>query len=146
MSTVVIPNNVVSLGDQAFYDCDHLSYVILGKKVSTIGERCFNTYSNGNYVLKTVTSLNTTAPSLGNDAFYVLHDATLQVPQNSAISYINSGYVNYFDNIVEIDPSAIKGVTMDKKRNASIYNLNGVKLNEVHKGINVIGGKKVVIR
>ena len=59
---------------------------------------------------------------------------------------INSGYVNYFDNIVEIDPSAIKGVTMDKKRNASIYNLNGVKLNEVHKGINVIGGKKVVIR
>ena len=146
MTTVVIPNNVVSLGDRAFYDCDHLSYVILGKKVSTIGERCFNTYSNGNYVLKTVTSLNTTAPSLGNDAFYVLPDATLQVPQNCAISYINSGYVNYFDNIVEIDPSAIKGVTMDKKRNASIYNLNGVKLNEVHKGINIIGGKKVVIR
>ena len=44
------------------------------------------------------------------------------------------------------DPSAIKGVFLDKDLNIPIYDLNGVRVNEVRKGINVIGGKKVVIR
>ena len=43
------------------------------------------------------------------------------------------------------DPLTIQGIMLDKKVNAPIYDLNGRRLTEPQKGINIIGGKKVVI-
>lgn len=43
------------------------------------------------------------------------------------------------------DPSGIQGIMLDKKVNAPIYDLNGRRLTEPQKGINIIGGKKVLI-
>ncbi len=44
------------------------------------------------------------------------------------------------------DPSDIEGVLIDTDKDAPIYNLNGQRLNEPRKGINIIGGKKVVVK
>ena len=43
------------------------------------------------------------------------------------------------------DPSGIQGIMLDKKVNVPIYDLNGRRLTEPQKGINIIGGKKVLI-
>jgi Leucine-rich repeat (LRR) protein len=43
------------------------------------------------------------------------------------------------------DPSGIQCIMLDKKVNAPIYDLNGRRLTEPQKGINIIGGKKVLI-
>ena len=59
-------------------------------------------------------------------------------------SYINAGYANYFGNIVEFDPSGIQGITLDKSIKSPVYDLNGRRLQEPAKGINIIGGKKVM--
>ena len=42
------------------------------------------------------------------------------------------------------DPSGIQGIMLDKKVNSPIYDLNGRRLTEPQKGINIIGGKKVL--
>ena len=42
------------------------------------------------------------------------------------------------------DPSGIQVVTLDKKANASVHNLNGRRLKELRKGINIVGGKKIL--
>ena len=49
----------------------------------------------------------------------------------------------------EIDPDAIKGITSDEinkttQADKSIYNLLGQKLSKVQKGVNIIGGKKII--
>ena len=44
------------------------------------------------------------------------------------------------------DPTAIDGVVTDIKDDAPIYNLNGQRLDKPRKGINIIGGKKVIVR
>jgi len=41
-------------------------------------------------------------------------------------------------------PSGIQGIMLDKKVNAPIYDLNGRRLTEPQKGINIIGGKKIL--
>lgn len=44
------------------------------------------------------------------------------------------------------DPTAIDGVVTDVKDDVPIYNLNGQRMDKPRKGINIIGGKKVVVR
>ena len=44
------------------------------------------------------------------------------------------------------DPSGIQGIMLDKKVNAPIYDINGRRLTEPQKGINIIGGKKVFVK
>ena len=45
-----------------------------------------------------------------------------------------------------VDPSGINGVLMDKQIDAPIYDLSGKRLREPRKGINLIGGKKVLVK
>ena len=42
------------------------------------------------------------------------------------------------------DPSSIQGITLDKNANTPVYDLYGRRLTEPAKGINIIGGKKVL--
>jgi hypothetical protein len=44
------------------------------------------------------------------------------------------------------DPSGIMDIHSEKTKNVSIFNLNGQQLMGPRKGINIIGGKKVVVK
>lgn len=44
------------------------------------------------------------------------------------------------------DPSGVQNITLDKSTNAPIYDMNGRKLKEPSKGINIIGGKKYLVK
>jgi len=70
----------------------------------------------------------------------------LQVPTGSKNAYLNAEYWKNFTNIVEIDSSGIQSITLDKDINAPIFDLNGRKLKEPSKGINIIGGKKYLVK
>ena len=49
--------------------------------------------------------------------------------------------------MVEVETSGIEGVALDSTFGAnSMYDLNGRKLKEPQKGINIIGGKKVLLK
>lgn len=55
--------------------------------------------------------------------------------------------LNYTQGTLTIEPaSGIEGVYADGQGNAVIFNINGQKLSKPKKGINIIGGKKVVVK
>lgn len=44
------------------------------------------------------------------------------------------------------DPTGIQNIALDKETKAPVYDLNGRKIIEPNKGINIVGGKKVVVK
>jgi uncharacterized protein YggU (UPF0235/DUF167 family) len=55
--------------------------------------------------------------------------------------------ITYQEGVLTIEPAAgIEGVYTDGQGNAAIYNVNGQKLSKPRKGINIIDGKKVVVK
>jgi hypothetical protein len=57
--------------------------------------------------------------------------------------------LKYYGNDENIDPDAIKGIVSDEinntvKANKSIYNMLGQRMSKTQKGVNIIGGKKIV--
>jgi hypothetical protein len=49
--------------------------------------------------------------------------------------------------LAAFDPDGIKGVVADKSGQAiSIYNLAGQRLEKLQKGINIVNGKKVLVK
>ena len=81
-------------------------------------------------------------------AIYAICD--LYVPEGSRDAYAAANIWKEFVNIHEFDPTGIESVTANDKiaagKSQHIYDLNGRRLTAPKAGINIIGGKKVVIR
>ena len=61
----------------------------------------------------------------------------------------NSGPDHYRPDYHEYegsDPSYIETITLTNDANISIYDINGIKLKYPRKGLNIIGGKKIIIK
>lgn len=135
--SATIGNGVTTIGDGAFEYCSELTSVTIGNKVTYIGDLTFNSCKR----LNSVTSLNPTPPSIGSKTFSDYY-ATLKVPIGSKSAYKSFRYWMNFTNIVEIDPTGVQTIKLDKDINVPMYNLNGRKLKEPSKGINIIGDKQ----
>ena len=117
--------------------------------VRSIGQEAFY----GCYELQTIQSLASDPAEMDESAFncsYVsdpYDNATLYVPVGSKINYMTSIGWSRFKKIVEGEPSGVEQVVMDGlEKDAPVYNLRGQRLTAPQKGINIIGGKKVVVK
>ena len=116
--------SVTSIGGSAFGGADIPTVISMIENPSAISGK---TSSNRTF------SLNT------------FNNATLYVPKGTIDIYEATDGWKDFANIVEGTPTGITSVTSDKETtNALIYDLNGRRLTEPQKGINIIGGKKVL--
>ena len=93
-SVVVIPDNVTSISDRAFYGCTGLSSVTIGDGVTSIGDSAFR-----NCTELTSVTIGNSVTSIGNYAFYgcyrlveVYNKSTLSITAGSS-SY---GHVAYY--------------------------------------------------
>jgi hypothetical protein len=68
------------------------------------------------------------------------------VPSGTIDKYKDTSGWKDFENIVEGIPSGIKGVLLESDKNYPIYDINGRKLEGPQRGINIINGKKVVVK
>ena len=68
----------------------------------------------------------------------------LYVPQGTIEKYKATEGWKDFNNIIEGNPTGIKAIENTQSKNTTIYDLNGVRLSEPKKGINIINGKKLV--
>ena len=149
ITNLVIPNSVTSIGSYAFDGCTGLTSVTIPNSVTSIGKSAF--YCEN---LATVVSLIenpfefygilTTKRVFSQNTF---KKATLYVPTGKKEAYEATEGWSDFRNIVEGTPTGVTNITLDKETtNAPIYDLNGRRLTEPQKGINIIGGKKVVVK
>jgi len=137
-----IPNSVTSIGAKAFAFCNGLTSIEIPNSVTSIGEGAFM-YCSG---LTSVTVLNPTPVVIAEDVFTNRTNAILYVPEGSKSAYQTADYWKEFKEIIEIDPAGINQIMSNQKDNAKIFTLDGKRINKPQKGINIIGGKKVVVK
>jgi hypothetical protein len=77
---------------------------------------------------------------------WIAKDATLYVPVGTKEKYQATDGWKEFQNIVEGTPTGIKVIENTQNKNATVYDLNGVRLPAPKKGINIINGQKVVMK
>jgi hypothetical protein len=133
---------VTSIGEYTFAACSSLTSVTIPNSVTSIGEYAFA----GCFGLTSVTVLNPTPVAIAEYTFINRTNATLYVPKGSKEAYQAADYWKEFKEIIEIDISGIDQIMSNGQNNAKIFTLDGKRISEPQKGINIIGGKKVVVK
>ena len=126
LTSVTIPNSVTDLGAMAFNGMD-LQFVV--SLIANPFEICGNKYGYSR--------------SFSENTF---NNATLYVPVGAKEKYQATDGWKDFAHIEEGNPTGIKVVENTSNNNITIYDLNGVRQSEPRKGINIISGKKVIVK
>ena len=143
LTSVVIPNSVTSIG-RAFDACINLTSITIPSSINNINPLAFNRSG-----LTSIKLLNTNPPTVGDGSFddTSLYQATLYVPTEAVEKYQATDPWKNFTDIQGVDMSGIKGIKADvDARQNTYYDLNGRKLNGPKTGLNIINGKKVMVK
>lgn len=145
LTKISLPNSVTTIGQFAFSDCDNLTEISLGKSVAEIGSGALKGCSN----LTTIYSLNPTPPTFVSDEFtnkqYI--NMNVYVAKGSLAAYQTADIWKNFWNLQEYSTdSGIGNITFDGVQENKIYDLQGRKQDAPQHGINIINGKKVLVK
>ena len=148
LTSVTIPNSVTSIGYGAFYECSGLTSVTIGSGVTSIGNGAFDGVDIPTVISLienpfTITGKTSNSRTFTQNTFL---NAALYVPKGAIEKYKSTDGWKDFLNIVEGNPTGIKVIDNTQNKNATVYDLNGVRLPAPKKGINIINGQKVVMK
>ncbi len=150
LTSLVIPHSVTTIGQDAFRDCSSIESIVISEGVTSIGKSAFIGCSS----LTSVTSLINTPfeipyncwikPTTDESLDY-WKDVVLYVPKGTKALYENTVGWDVFLNIKEIESesTAIEEVNGLQTTDATIFDINGRRLPQQQRGLNIINGKKV---
>ena len=106
ITKVTIPNSVKVIGAGCFETCIHLSHLTIGSGVETIGNSAFDDCRS----LDTIVVDRTTPPTCQNLTFFrVPKDIPVYVPVGSKALYEQAAYWNAFTNFIEEETLGVNG-------------------------------------
>lgn len=148
LTSLTIGNSVTSIGEYAFSGCSGLSSVAIGSGVTWFGNNAFNEADIPLIISLIEEPFKIRGKSSAYNIFTkeTFNNATLYVPKGSIEKYKATEGWKDFKNIVEGVPSGIKGVHLDSDKDYPVYDINGRRLEAPQRGINIINGKKVVVK
>ena len=150
LKNVIIGNGVTTIGNWAFSGCSSLDFFEFGSSMQTIGTEAFSDCVN---VTRIISHANT-PPVCGSQALDDIQKTEfnghpgceLYVPQGCEATYsVADQWSQFWLNMYEYDPTAIHGITTTTDAPA-VFSLSGQRLAAPRKGINIIGGKKILMR
>jgi hypothetical protein len=143
LKSVKIGNGVTTFGNWAFSGCSSLDYFEFGSSVKTIGTEAFSDCSKVTRII----SHAATPPACGSQAMDDINkwDCTLIVPDGSTAAYQQASQWKEFLFVEDLS-AGIELPTTDAAANAPVYSLSGQRLKAPRKGINIVGGRKALIK
>lgn len=139
---------VTRIGGRAFLDCRSLTSVTLPDSVKTIGFGAFENCDLKSVVSRIDEPFAITGKENDRRTFSLntFNNATLYVPLGTIDKYMKKAGWQDFVNIMEIGKEdALNDVKGDGDK-TEIYTLDGKKVDRMQRGVNVVNGKKVVIK
>ena len=122
ITTAQIPSSMISIGTRAFSGCNYLKSVkIYAPRLNTYGKEAFDNNADGRKIYVLAASLDT----------------------------YKTEWPDYANDFIGMDESGIDEklfMTGNQSKESTIFNISGQKLTDRRKGINIIDGKKVVIK
>ena len=138
----VIPKSVTALGTEAFNTLQRMTSVTIPSWITSIGDRAFQ-YCTG---LQAIYCEIEKPFPVSTEAFtWVTDRATLYVPYGTKKLYQATEGWKDFNNIVEMDQTAVREVTRSVTTSDVIYDINGTRLESPKKGLIIRDGKKEII-
>ena len=145
LTSLVIPDNIERIGEWAFVGCSNLKTLTISKNVTMIDEKAFDGCSE----LKDVICRADKVPFAKADAFQNCYPEfiNLYVPKGCVESYKSVIPWSLFGTIKEInEETSINGIRLNENGQEYIFNLEGKAQNKLQKGINIVNGKKYVVK
>lgn len=139
LKKIWIGNGVTTIGNWAFSLCSSLTYFEFGSAMKTIGKEAFSDCANVTKII----SHAATPPVCGSQALDDINKwtCTLYVPDGSVGAYQQADQWKEFLFTADVKP-----ITVEVDSQAPVYSLSGQRLTAPRKGVNVIGGKKIVVK
>lgn len=138
--TTTVPDGVKTIGHSAFYGCTYLSSLTLPNSVTSVENQAFANC----LLMSAITVENVTPPNTYADAFVNLK-ATLYVPYSSKPVYKEADGWKLLKKIEEIQPSGIANIENSASM-TSLFDMNGRQLAKPKRGINIVNGKKILMK
>lgn len=144
IKTISIGNLVTTIDDCTFQKCSALTHISFGKSVVAIGKSALF----GCDALESIISLNPTPPALDTNFDRSQYfNIVVYVPQKSLSAYQTADNWKDFWDIRAVETDGIESVeTISENKPTVIYDLQGHKLGEPQRGINIINGKKLLVK
>lgn len=140
LTEIIIPEGVTTICSTAFVECTKLASITLPSTLEFIETSAF-LYCTA---LKSIT-INATKPfNLYRGTFEQY--GNLYVPAGCKEAYENAAYWKKF-NIIDSSVTGISNISSpDSKQPSTIFTLGGTRVSSLQKGLNIVNGKKVVVK
>ena len=171
LKSMEMPNSIIGLGVNVFMNCRAMETLVFSESLEIIPAFLLNqchalksiiipasvkeveeyaiAYSNN---VESITFLSTTPPAIFPASFEGLgynYTITIHVPEGCRDAYENGTVGQTFTNIVDDVKisTGISNVTFSNTDTESrIFRLNGTRVSSLQKGINIVNGKKVMVK
>ena len=144
---IVLPDNLKTIGAGAFKSCLNIREITIPASVTKIGHDAFQDCMS----LEKVTFMSTTPPDISSAIFN--KNVEIHVPEGYKAAYENiAGFKNctIIDDVKVPGNSETAGISSLNAElsplNSKIFTLNGKRISAPRKGINIINGKKIILK
>lgn len=141
LESINLPSSLTKIDEYAFQWCKSLKEITLPAKLQFLNEGAFKECSS----LTSVTNLATTPLSIYYRTFTTF--GKLIVPEGSEEAYRNMPVWKDFTIVGASEETGIDNITSPFIQHTSpIFTLSGKRLDKVSKGVNIINGKKYILK